>query len=248
MGRRTHFQEGFSYVELAIVIILTAGVVTFLLNVIPNGVQIFSHGIQSHRLYYLAREKMAELQVLGYWNTGVDTQNPRFPGVAADFAVSWSNQLNADNRNLAPSTRGQIAVTHLNSTWTSFDWFDNLFTIRERFNLTITVTQGGAVGRVSSYLTVMPSQRSLLGILGYLQKALILYAANTGGYPVTLDSLVDGLYIPYIPNDPYTPKETSFLTGKENVVDYTYTVVGGTRTLFANSHVPGDYPSLVLVW
>ncbi len=246
---RLGHQLGFSFIEIIIVIVLIGGTVAFMLNAVPNGIRVFSQGTESHVLYYLAKEKMAEIQALGIWIQDVDTQNPTFPSRSNDPANLWKTELDLDGRSLSSQVRGQIAVTKLDETYTTFDATDEQSTPRERFEISITMTQDTSGANIKSYLTVTASQESLKGLLLLMRRALVLYAEDNGFYPASNDlaQLVPN-YLPYIPNDPYTLTPSPHITGTESSADFEYSNVGGVFSLYAKSHDPIEYPAMEVTW
>lgn len=240
---------GFTYVEVVIVVLLVGGGIAFLLNAVPSGIQVFSLGTQNHKLYYLAKEKMAEIKAQKAWIQSIDTDNPGFPSATTDLANQWKTDLDRDGRSFSSSVRGQVAVSILRSDLTPFTANDYLYTPREYFEITVTVSQGSQQSRLKSYLTTPASRETLLGQLYLIRRALILYAEDQGGYPATdeLWQLVPS-YLPFIPNDPYTVITSPVTTGIEDAGDYSYVNTGSTRTLYAKSHPSAEYPDLELVW
>lgn len=241
---------GFSMVELLVVLVLVGGALTFLLTSIPQGLIIFNQSSQGHKLYYLAKEKVAEIRTQRIWIENVDTQNPRFPTRSNDLANQWKSVLDMDNRNFSNQVRGQITVILLMpGTYTPFSFFlDFWFTPRERYEIRISVTQGTDVVQLIHNMTITASEESLLGILHLIRRGLMLYAEHTGSYPPSNQLFnIAPNYIPYIPNDPYTyhwPQLVEYM----HYADYSYTNDGTTRKLFALSHPESTYPNLVLTW
>lgn len=247
---RDYRQSGFSLVEIVVVLVLVGGALAFLLTSIPRGLIVFNHSSQGHKLYYLAKEKTAEVQAQRIWIENVDTQTPRFATHIYDLANQWKSQLNIDGRNFSNQVRGQITVILLKpNSYAPFSTSsDFLFTPRERYEIRASVTQGTQVVQLIHQMTITASEESLLGILHLIRRGLMLYAEDTGSYPPSNQLLlIAPSHIPYIPNDPYTyhwPQSVEYV----HHADYSYTNDGATRKLFALSHPEDSYPNLVLTW
>ncbi len=244
-----HCKSGFSYVELVVCILIIGIVVGTLIELLPNGIDIFRLGLRNHKLHFLAKEKMAEIKAQKLWIHDIDTSSPSYPGLTNDLAEQWKSELNADGRNFASTVSGVIQVTHLTAALTPFLPADFTSTTRDQYEISVSVTEGSETATVKSYLTVPAAQQHLLGILYLLKRALQLYNENTAAYPLSgqLNLLIPN-YLPYIANDPYTAMAAPVVNNYENEIDYSYTNSGGVRKVYAISHDEIAYPNLVLTW